>query len=204
MKNQVIKALFLDVGGVLMTNGWDHRLRKLTAETFGIEYAEMTDHHGLVFDTFETGKLTFDEYLKRIIFYKERSFSIDEVKEFVFEAVRPFPEMIDFIKELKKNYHLKVGIISNEGRELAIDRIRRFQLGDFVDFFIMSSFVHFRKPDLDIYRLAIDTSQIPPSQTIYIDDRYLLTEIAKGVGLNAIHHTNLETTRAALKMYSLQ
>ncbi len=203
MENHLIKALFLDVGGVLMTNGWDHRLRMRTAETFGIEYEEMTDRHSLVFDTFETGKLSFDEYLKRIIFYKKRSFSMDEVKHFIFEAVQPYAEMIDYVKKLKKTYQLKIGVISNEGRELAVDRIRRFMLAEFVDFFIISSFVHFRKPDLDIYRLAIDVAQVPPTQTVYIDDRPLLIQVAKSLGLQGIHHTSVEATKAALKLFSI-
>lgn len=196
----LVQALFLDVGGVLMTNGWDHVLRKKTAETFDIEYNEMDIRHQLIFDTYETGKLTFDEYLKRIIFFKERTFAINDVKEFIFNSVRPFDDMLQYIRELKEKHHLKVGVVSNEGRELAVDRISRFDLSSFIDFFIISSFVHYRKPDADIYRLAIDVAQVPPSNIVYIDDRLLLIEVAKGFGLQGIHHTGLEGTKAALGM----
>lgn len=196
----LVKALFLDIGGVLMTNGWDRVLRKKTAETFDIDYNEMTARHHLIFDTYETGKLTFDEYLKRIMFFEERSFTVKEVKEFIFNSARPFDDMLQYFREIKEQHHLKIGVVSNEGRELAVDRIRRFDLSSFIDFFIVSSFVHFRKPDADIYRLAIDVAQVPPSNIVYIDDRALLIEVAKGLGLQGIHHTNLESTKGALGM----
>jgi len=195
-----IQALFLDVGGVLMTNGWDTALRKRTAATFNVDYDEMNARHQLIFDTYETGKLTLDEYLKRTIFFEHRDYSLQDVKQFIFEAVHPYEEMIQFIKEIKKHYQLKIGVVSNEGRELAVDRIHRFDLPSFVDFFIISSFVHFRKPDTDIYRLAIDIAQVPPSRIAYIDDRKLLVEVAKGLGIQGIHHKNLESTEAALSM----
>ncbi len=196
----LVQALFLDIGGVLMTNGWGHELRRETAETFGVDYDEMTARHHLIFDTYETGKLTFDEYLNRIIFYEERNCTLKEVKEFIFNAVRPYEDMLNYIREMKKKHNLKVGVVSNEGRELAVDRIRRFELSSFIDFFVVSSFVHYRKPDADIYRLAIDIAQVPPSNIVYIDDRSLLIEVAKGLGLQGIHHTSLESTQAALGM----
>ncbi|MCH9626307.1 MAG: Phosphoglycolate phosphatase [Chlamydiales bacterium] len=194
-----VKALLLDIGGVLMTNGWGHQLRMQTAEVFKVDYSEMNSRHHLVFDTYETGKLTFDEYLKRIIFYEERPYSIQDVKQYIFDQVKPFPEMIQMVKDLKEKHHLKVGVVSNEGRELAVDRIKRFELSSFIDFFIVSSFVHFRKPDLDIYRLALDVAQVPPSEIVYIDDRKLLVEVAKTVGIQGIHHRSFESTRDTLE-----
>lgn len=194
----LIKALFLDVGGVLMSNGWDHHLRKKTAQKFGIEYDEMDRRHQLIFNTYEIGKLTFDEYLKCTVYFKERNFTLDELKNFIFNSVELYEPMVSYVKKLKETYHLKVGVVSNEGRELAVDRVRRFDLPSFVDFFIISSFVHFRKPDPDIYRLAIDTVQVPPAQIAYIDDRALLIEVAKGLGIQGIHHQNIETTQRLL------
>lgn len=194
----LVKALLLDIGGVLLSNGWDRELRKKTAEEFKIDYIEMNSRHHLIFDTYETGKLTLEEYLTRTIFFEKRDFTMKEVTEFILNAVYPFEDMIQYIKEIKERYHLKIGVVSNEGRELAVDRIHRFDLPSFVDFFIVSAFAHFRKPDSDIYRLAIDVVQVPPSNIVYIDDRALLIEVAKSLGLNGIHHTSLETTKAAL------
>ena len=183
-----------------MTNGWDHPLRKKTSETFGVNYTEMESRHQLIFEMFEVGKLTFDEYLKRIIFFEKRAFSIQDVKQFIFEAVRPFDDMINFIKEIKEQYHLKVVIVSNESKDLAVDRIHRFDLTSFVDFFIISSFVHCRKPDPEIYHMSLDILQVPPTQIIYIDDRLLLIEMAKELGIQGIHHENFESTQATLSI----
>jgi putative hydrolase of the HAD superfamily len=112
-------------------------------------------------------------------------------------------EMIDLVSGLKKKFDLEVAAISNEGRELTVYRIKKFNLKSFIDFFVSSCFVHFRKPDMDIYRMALDISQAEPSRSIYIDDRLLFVEIAQSLGINGIHHIGLEETRQALKNLGL-
>lgn len=193
-----VKALFLDIGGVLLTNGWDRAARRRAAETFHLDYDEMNERHHLTFDTYESGKLTLDEYLHRVIFNVKRSFSPDEFKSFMYSTTQAYPEMISLIEELKHRYHLKIAAVSNEGRELTIMRINKFDLSKIIDFFIVSSFVHFRKPDAEIYRLASDIAQVPLEQVIYIDDRLLFIEVARGLGFRSIHHVSLETTKATL------
>ncbi len=196
-------ALFLDVGGVLLTNGWDRSMRKRAAETFGLDADDMDDRHHLTFDTYELGKLSLDEYLDRMVFYKERRFSREEFKEFMFAQSKPFPRMLDLIRGLRKAYGLKVAVVSNEGRELTTYRIQRFGLAGFVDFFIASSFVHFRKPDADIYRIALDIAQVPVDQVVYIEDRLMFVEVAQSLGIRAVHHIRFESTRAGLASLGL-
>ncbi|RPJ36489.1 MAG: hypothetical protein EHM35_08040, partial [Planctomycetaceae bacterium] len=87
---------------------------------------------------------------------------------------------------------LKVGAVSNEGRELAVHRIREFHLTEFIEFFVISSFVRFRKPDADIFRLALDISQVPPEQAVYVEDRPMFVEIARELGIHSIHHETME------------
>jgi putative hydrolase of the HAD superfamily len=195
------RALFLDIGGVLLTNGWDRALRKKIADFFQIDYAEMDSRHQFIFDTFEIGKMSFDEYLGHVIFYLPRSFSLEEIKQYIFNVAHAYDEMIALIKEIKHQYGLKVGVVSNEGKELAIDRIHRFGLDSFIDFFIISSFVHLRKPDCDIYRLALDIAQVSASQVVYIEDRQLLVTVAQGLGISSIHHTEFPSTVLALKKF---
>jgi len=196
-------ALFLDVGGVLLTNGWDRSMRKRAAETFGLDAEDMDDRHHLTFDTYELGKLTLDEYLDRMVFYKERRFSREEFKEFMFARSKPFAQMLDLIRGLRKAYGLKIAVVSNEGRELTTYRIEKFGLAEFVDFFIASSFVHFRKPDADIYRIALDIAQVPLDRVVYIEDRLMFVEVAQGLGVRAIHHTSFESTQASLASLGL-
>jgi putative hydrolase of the HAD superfamily len=197
------KTLFLDIGGVLLTNGWDHNMRQRAARLFGLDYAEMNERHHLTFDTYEEGKLTLDTYLERVVFYKERSFSCQDFKDFMFAQSQPYPEMIELIRDLKARYGLKVAAVSNEGRELTVYRIEQFGLGEFIDFFISSCFVHYRKPDEDIYRIALDIAQVSPDEVVYIEDRAMFVQVARGLGLQGIQHTDFESTRDALAAFGL-
>ena len=198
-----IKALFTDVGGVLLTNGWDGGARKRAAEQFHLDPAEIDQRHHLTFDTYEIGKLSLDDYLDRIVFYEPRSFSKDDFKTFVFAQSQPYPEMLELVRQTKARNALKLAVVSNEGRELTEYRIRQFGLAEFVDFFVSSCFVHFRKPDTDIFRMAIDLAQTPPDQTVYLDDRPLFVEVARSMGLRAVHHTSHAETAKAFAEFGL-
>jgi len=198
-----ITTLFLDIGGVLLTNGWDHHARQRAATTFALDEDELNERHHLTFDTYEEGKLSLDEYLARVIFYKPRLFTTDDFKAFMFAQSQPYPAMLAFIGEIKSRYGLRVAAISNEGRELTIYRIQEFKLHTLFDFFIASCFVHYRKPDADIYRMALDVAQAAPEQSIYVDDRAMFVDVAQGLGFHGIHHTSEATTRAALAGYGL-
>ncbi len=198
-----VTALFLDIGGVLLTDGWNRAARRQAARTFGLDYDEMNERHHLTFDTYEVGKLSLDEYLERVVFYEPRSFLVQDFRAFMFSQSQPFPEMIAFMRELKQRYCLKVAAVSNEGRELTLYRIRQFDLGEFVDFFISSCFVHYRKPDADIYRMALDVAHVPPEQVTYVEDRLLFVQVARGLGIQGIAHRDLATTQAALADFGL-
>ncbi len=198
-----ISALFLDVGGVLLTNGWDRPMRKRAAETFKLDFDEMDERHHLTFDMYEEGKLSLDEYVYRVVFYKDRPFSGEEFKAFMFNQSQPYPRMIELVRGIKRSHGLKVAVVSNEGRELTVYRIQKFGLAEFVDFFIASCFVHFRKPDADIYRLALDVAQVSPERVVYIEDRFMFVEVAQSLGIRGIHHRDYDTTRAALASLGL-
>jgi putative hydrolase of the HAD superfamily len=203
MEASPITHLFLDSGGVLLTNGWDRSLRRLTAEHFGVDQAEMNERHHLTYDTYESGKMSLAHYLERVMFYEPRDFTLDDVLRFVFEQARPFPEMIQMVCKLKARYGLKVALLSNEGREITVDRIQRFGMSEYIDFFIVSCFVHFRKPDEDIYRIALDIAHARPEQVAYVEDRRMFVEVALALGLQAIWHTSFESTRDALERMGL-
>lgn len=202
MANRV-RALFLDIGGVLLTDGWNHTCRELAAKTFDLDLTEMEERHHLTFDTYEVGKLSLPEYLSRVVFYRQRSFTIEQFTAFMFEQTRPFPEMLELVRQLKRKHQLRIAVVSNEGRELTLYRIQKFQLGEFVDFFISSCFVHCRKPDADIYRLALDVAQVPAAEVVYIEDRPMFVQVAEGLGLHGIQHRDYESTRQRLAEFGL-
>ncbi len=198
-----ITTLFVDIGGVLLTNGWDNSARKRAAEKFDLDFEEMNERHHLTFDTYEAGKLSLDEYLNRIVFCRKRSFSRDEFKAFMYAQSQPFPEMIELVRGLKSRYGIEVAAVSNEGRELTMYRVQKFNLGAVIDFFISSCFVHYRKPDEDMYRIALDIAQASPERVVYIDDRPMFVEVAQGLGIAGIIHSAYESTRTALEGYGL-
>jgi putative hydrolase of the HAD superfamily len=194
-----ITTLFLDIGGVLLTNSWDQGTRRRASQKFNLDYEEMNERHHLTFDTFEEGKLSLKEYLDRVVFYKARPFSYDEFVSFIYSESVPFPDMINLMCGLKTRYHLQIAAVSNEGRELTMYRVEKFGLRDFIDFFISSCFIHIRKPDEDVFRIALDVAQVRPDQVIYIEDRSMFVEVARKMGIEGIVHTDYETTRKALE-----
>jgi len=191
--------LFTDIGGVLLTNGWDREARKKAIKFFKLDADETEERHHLTFDTYEVGKLSLEEYLDRVVFYEKRNFTKKEFREFMFTQSQPFPKMIEMMKQLKKQHHLKIAVVSNEGLELNDYRIKTFKLGQFVDFFICSGFVHFRKPDKDIFKVALNTAQVDPAKVIYVEDRPMFVQVAESLGIRGIRHVDYEDTYKKLK-----
>jgi len=122
---------------------------------------------------------------RRVVFYQKRPFTPAQFQRFMFAQSKPYPEMIDLVAQLKVRYGLKIAVVSNEARELNEHRIRKFKLDEFVDFFISSCFVHVRKPDADIFRLALDIAQAPARQVVYIENTPMFVQIAEGLGFEA-------------------
>ncbi len=204
MKAAKISCLFLDIGGVLLTNGWDHDARKLAAKIFKLDWAEMQERHQLIFEALERGQFTLEEYLNLVIFYKKRAFTRAQFRKFMFDQSKPYPEMLNLIKQLKAQYGLKIIVVSNETRELNSYRIQKFKLTQFVDSFISSCLVNFRKPEPDIFRLAINISQVPLHEIVYIENTPMFVQIAEGLGIQSILHTDYSSTRDLLATFGLQ
>ena len=199
-----VTTLFLDIGGVLLTDGWDHHSRRRAATNFKLNLAEMEDRHHLTFDTYEEGKLTLEEYLGRVVFYQKRPFTRAQFRRFMFAQSKPYPKMIELAAQLKARHGLKIAVVSNEARELNAYRIRKFKLDGFVDAFISSCFVHVRKPDADIFRLALDIARAPARQVVYIENTPMFVRIAEGLGIRSILHTDYRSTCAKLASFGLQ
>ena len=203
-KTTAISCAFLDIGGVLLTDGWDHLARKRAAAHFKLDRAEMEDRHHLIFEIYEQGKITLEEYMSLVFFTEKRPFTRNQFRRFMFAQSKPFPEMIELVAQLKLRLGMKIAIISNEGRELNAYRIRKFKLDQFVDCFISSCYVHIRKPDVDIFRLALDIAQVQASQAVYIENTPMFVQIAQGLGIQSILHTDLRSTCAKLSAIGLK
>ncbi len=199
--SEYIKTVFLDIGSVLLTNGWDRKSRKLASAKFNLDYEDFEARHEDLFALYEEGKVSLDYYLDKTLFYKERPFSKNEFKAFMFDQSQPYPQMIDLFAGLKEKYKFKLVSINNEGLELSIYRIKKFSLDSLFDFFITSCFVHIRKPDENIFKLALNLSCAKPDESIFIDDRNFNVETAANLGINAFRHTDYESTKERLSLF---
>ncbi len=199
-----ITTLFLDIGSVLLTNGWDTASRKLASKKFNIDYEDFAERHGYLSSLYEEGKMTLNDYLDKAIFYEERSFSKTDFKNFIFSQSEPVPKMIELFKNLKSKYKLKIVSLNNEGLELSRYRVETFKLNDLFDFFVTSCFVNMRKPDENIYKLAMNLAYSKCEESLFIDDRYFNVETAANLGINAFQHKDYKTTREELARYGLK
>ena len=198
-----VTTLFVDIGGVLLTNGWDRPARRRAATHFKLKLSELEERHHLTFDTYEEGKITLEEYLGRTVFYERRPFTRAAFRRFMFAQSKPYPEMIALLAALKQRYGLKIVVVSNEGRELNEYRIAKYKLNSFVDAFVSSSFVHIRKPDVDIFQLALDIAQSPAREVVYLENTAMFIQVATGLGIRNVLHTDYTSTRAALAAFGL-
>jgi putative hydrolase of the HAD superfamily len=198
-----IRALFWDVGGVLLTNAWDHNERAKALDHFNLDAEEFHARHEMVVSSFERGKLTLDEYLDRTVFYGERAFTHEAFREFMFSLSRPFPENLAFAQSLANSGKYFMGTINNESRELNDYRLEKFGLRKIFRLFVSSCFVGLRKPERDIYRLALEITQIPGEECCFIDDRALNLECAKELGMHTIEMKGLEWLRSELAKFGI-
>jgi len=205
MKKRVpITTLFLDVGGVLLTNGWDHHARRRAAKHFKLDWDEMEERHSLNFVIYETAKLTLQEYLGWVVFYQPRPFTRAEFWRFMCAQSKPFVEMIQLLRRLKTKYGLKIIVLSNEARELNDYRVHKFKLDEFVDAFVSSCLVRLHKPDAAIFRMALDIAMVPARQIVYIENTAMFVQIAEGLGIHGLLHTDFESTSKKLAALGLR
>jgi len=193
-----IRAIFWDVGGVLLTNAWDHTQRLAALEHFRLDKDEFHSRHELVVSSFERGKITLDEYLDRTVFYRNRHFTRDEFRDYMFSLSQPMPEVLSLARALADTGRYFMGTLNNESRELNLHRIEKYGLRQIFRLFISSCFVGLRKPESGIYRLAIETTQINPEECCFIDDRALNLECAAKLGMRTIQIQTPEQLREEL------
>jgi putative hydrolase of the HAD superfamily len=193
-----IRALFWDIGGVLLSNAWDHTERAEALEHFHIDPTEFQSRHELLVSSFERGKITLDEYLDRTIFFRDRAFSRDTFRDYMFSLSQPFPNVLQFARSLADSHKFFMGTINNESRELNCYRMDQFELRKIFRVFFSSCFVGLRKPEAGIYQLALETTQIPADQCCFIDDRPLNLEYAAKIGMHAIQMRGLDDLQKEL------
>lgn len=199
-----INTLFWDIGGVILTNGWDRGSRRAAIDAFHLDWEEFQDRHELTFPAFDSGHITLDEYLNRTLFYRTRPFTREEFTAFMFAESKEYPESRAILDRVVRSGNYFVGAINNEPLELNQYRIEAFDLRRNFSVFFSSCYVHSRKPEELIFRVALEVTQRPAEQCVFIDDRPLNLESPRRLGMNVIHYQNAPQLRADLQKYDVE
>ena len=200
-KIEKIKVVFMDIGGVLLTNGWDHKSREKASKVFDFDFTEMNILHNFIYNVFEIGSISLDEYLDTVLFHQPRNFSKADFKQFMFKESVELPKMLEWSKSWKKQIDLPVFALSNENKELNDYRIKTFNLHELFDGFFSSCYLKMRKPDPGIYKTAMEIAQVKPDECLYFDDHPMLVHAAKKLGMNTILHEDFETSKNILENF---
>jgi putative hydrolase of the HAD superfamily len=193
-----VAALFWDVGGVVLSNGWDESARAKAVRRFSLDPVDFEQRHHLAENEFETGKITLETYLDRTVFFRERPFPKDQFKDFIFAQSHENKQTRLLLDELTATHRYFLATLNNESEELNVYRIQKFDLARNFTAFLTSCYLRARKPDPLIYRLALGITQRAPQECIFIDDRPANLEPAKAMGMGTILFRSAEELRASL------
>lgn len=199
-----LKGLFWDVGGILLTNGWDRGARRRAMEMFHLDLEEFEDRHEQVDTSFELGQLGLDGYLDRTVFYRSRPFTKDAFKEFMFAQSTPYPDALAIVDRLARSRRYLLAALNNESLELNLYRIDRFGLRRYFTMFLSSCFLGAKKPDHTIFRLALQLTQVAPEEALFIDDRALNLECARSYGMHTIHYQSPAQLQEELRRLNVE
>jgi putative hydrolase of the HAD superfamily len=199
-----ITTLFWDIGGVILTNGWDRGSRKEAATTFQLDWEEFQDRHELSFPAFDAGHIKLNEYLDRTLFYRPRSFSREEFTAFMFAQSKEFVESRAILADAARTGKYFIGSINNEPFELNEYRIEAFSLRRDFQVFFSSCYLGCRKPEENIFRIALEVTQRRPENCLFIDDRPLNLESPRRLGINAIHYQSPGQLRVDLQKHGVE
>jgi len=194
-----ITTLFWDIGGVVLTNGWDRNSRKEAGEAFHLDWDDFQDRHELSFPAFDAGQLSLNDYLDRTLFYRPRKFTREEFTAFMFAQSKEFPAVRVILDQCVATNRYFVGAINNEPLELNQYRIEAFHLRRSFQVFFSSCYIHSRKPEEGIFRVALAVTQRKPEECVFIDDRPLNLEAPRRLGMSVIHHQSPDQLRSELR-----
>jgi putative hydrolase of the HAD superfamily len=194
-----ITTLFFDLGGVCISNGWDHEQRQIVAQKLSFDYEAFDSRHRQVVDSLERGQLTLEEYLRWTLFYEPRSFSLEQAIDAIQQLSTPFDATLAIVRALRDSGKYLLATINNESRELNEYRIERFGLRDLFSAFFSSCYLGLLKPQPEHYRRAMQITQRSPEQCLFVDDRPMNVEVARILGMQPIQFTSADQLAADLR-----
>jgi putative hydrolase of the HAD superfamily len=193
-------VILFDVGGVLLTNGWDHCERRDVLEQFGLDCAEFEARHPMPNDAWERDAITAKEYLDATVFYEPRNFTADDFLAALFAESVPLPNGgLSILQELAASGKWMLGCLNNEAREPNDYRLQKYNLREAFDVTLSSCYLGLRKPQPAIYRRALDILGTPAERILFIDDRQENVAGARAAGIRGLRFDGAEQLRRDLE-----
>lgn len=194
------EVILFDVGGVLLTNGWDHRERADVCARFSLDVDAFEARQPEPYDAWERGAITARQYLDATVFYQPRSFTQEQFFAAICEQSVPLADgALGILGELAASHKCMLGFMNNEARETNDYRFARFGLRQYIQVALSSCYLGLRKPDAAIYRCALDILGVPPERVLFIDDRQENVAGADSVGMKTIRFTGASALRPQLQ-----
>ena len=192
-------VILFDVGGVLLTNGWDHAERAAAMAHFGLDRAAFEARHMAPNDAWERDVIPVRADLDSTIFYESRAFSHDDFLAFMLTQSKLLPDgALGILGELAASENYLLGALNNEARETNEYRFRKFGLRKLFRVALSSCYLGLRKPDLAIYKRALDILGRAPERILFIDDRQENIAGAVAAGMHGIQFHGAESLRREL------
>jgi putative hydrolase of the HAD superfamily len=117
----------------------------------------------------------------------------------MFAQSKEYPDTRAVLSEAARTGKYFIGSINNEPLELNQYRIEAFHLRREFAVFFSSCYVRSRKPEETIFRIALEVTQRPPEQCVFIDDRPINLESPRRLGMSVIQHQTAGQLRSELR-----
>ncbi len=192
-------VILFDVGGVLLTNGWDHKERAEVLDRFQLDSEKFEALHPSPYDDWEKDLIDARKYLDATVFYEPRPFTHEDFLNAIFaESVLLEDSALPVLQEVAAGGKYLVGSLNNEAREPNDYRFAKFGLRKYFKVAFSSCYVGLRKPGPEIYKRAIDILGAPAERILFIDDRQGNVDAAIEAGMKSIRFTGEKQLRADL------
>ena len=201
MSANAIRTIFWDIGGVLLTNGWDVNQRARVLSEIGVDLAGYEKVHESVNYFWERGLMSARDFFEKTVIEVNPSLhlSFEELWKLVCaESKVLYPENFNLLAALKSSAKYRLATLNNESRELNRYRVDKFYLHQYFDYFISSGYVHEMKPLAGIYRAAVDISGFAPETALFIDDKQENCDVAAAMGMQTVRFESPAQLQSAL------
>jgi putative hydrolase of the HAD superfamily len=193
-----VTTLFFDIGGVVLTNGWDEKNRREGSEYFKLNFDEIEKRHKEIFFDLEKGNISLNDYIEKVIFNEKRNFRHEDFLNFIKSRTKPYESSIQILQKLSGDHKYLLATINNESYELNLFRLNHFKLYKYFSAFFSSGFLNTRKPEPLIYKIALNVLHKKSTECLFIDDRIENIEEAKKQGFRTIHLTEVRKLKDLL------